>query len=295
MKSLPHEVVEKTSPGISLHPMKGRRAVFTKTSLLVVSQHLAGSQKGKTMISDLGRGGGRGGEKRRCCLSHSLPASTLQLLRGKEKKKKKYVTGFDSRRGRSLGLVNRAGRCRWSAGFLGDFPFPQSLRSSAAPCSPRFTHVGSQDHDGVRKREIPDKTRRPAASSGNCDNPGVSGRGLNPMSMGRRRLQNARAGEAGKFANQRGIEPDSPLWWEAHSLTTAPLRPPHPPHTQKKMQIAQDRCGRIELRMEQRQSGGVGKREISEKTHRPTASSGMIPSYENPGVTWAGIEPGSHL
>ncbi|KAJ8890111.1 hypothetical protein PR048_009618 [Dryococelus australis] len=30
---------------------------------------------------------------------------------------------------------NRAGRCRWSAGFLGDIPFPTPLHSSAAPYS----------------------------------------------------------------------------------------------------------------------------------------------------------------
>ncbi|KAJ8896039.1 hypothetical protein PR048_001380 [Dryococelus australis] len=30
---------------------------------------------------------------------------------------------------------NRAGRCRWSAGFLGDLPFPTPLHSGAAPCS----------------------------------------------------------------------------------------------------------------------------------------------------------------
>ncbi|KAJ8897065.1 hypothetical protein PR048_002411 [Dryococelus australis] len=33
----------------------------------------------------------------------------------------------------------------WSAGFLGDLPFPQPLYSGAAPFSPRFTLVGCQD------------------------------------------------------------------------------------------------------------------------------------------------------
>ncbi|KAJ8881598.1 hypothetical protein PR048_018084 [Dryococelus australis] len=40
---------------------------------------------------------------------------------------------------------NRAGRCRWSAGFLGDLPFPPSLHSGAAPFSPHFTLIDSQD------------------------------------------------------------------------------------------------------------------------------------------------------
>ncbi|KAJ8867967.1 hypothetical protein PR048_031776 [Dryococelus australis] len=38
---------------------------------------------------------------------------------------------------------------------------------------------------------------------------------------------------------------------------------------------------------------GWGKREISEKTCRPAASSGTIPICENPGVTRSRIEPGS--
>ncbi|KAJ8875250.1 hypothetical protein PR048_023145 [Dryococelus australis] len=40
---------------------------------------------------------------------------------------------------------NRAGRCRWSAGFLGDLPFPPPLHSSAAPCSHHPPLIGTQD------------------------------------------------------------------------------------------------------------------------------------------------------
>ncbi|KAJ8889034.1 hypothetical protein PR048_008528 [Dryococelus australis] len=50
-------------------------------------------------------------------------------------------TGLDSRRG------SRAGRCRWSAGFLRDLPFYPPFHSGAAAYSPRFTLIGSQDHD----------------------------------------------------------------------------------------------------------------------------------------------------
>ncbi|KAJ8881299.1 hypothetical protein PR048_017780 [Dryococelus australis] len=39
---------------------------------------------------------------------------------------------------------NRAGRCRCSAGFLGDLPSLPSLHSGAAPYSPRFTLIGSK-------------------------------------------------------------------------------------------------------------------------------------------------------
>ncbi|KAJ8878580.1 hypothetical protein PR048_019161 [Dryococelus australis] len=50
--------------------------------------------------------------------------------------------------GRALRIFaggNRAGRCRWSAGFLGDLPSPLPLHPSADPSSTRFTHIGSQD------------------------------------------------------------------------------------------------------------------------------------------------------
>ncbi|KAJ8888552.1 hypothetical protein PR048_008043 [Dryococelus australis] len=42
-----------------------------------------------------------------------------------------------------------------------------------------------------------------------------------------------------------------------------------------------------------RRNARTGKREISEKTRRPASSCGMIPTYENPGATRPGIEPGS--
>ncbi|KAJ8873561.1 hypothetical protein PR048_024379 [Dryococelus australis] len=42
-------------------------------------------------------------------------------------------------------IENRVGRCRWSAGILGDLPFPPSLHYGAAPYSACFTLIGSQD------------------------------------------------------------------------------------------------------------------------------------------------------
>ncbi|KAJ8896116.1 hypothetical protein PR048_001458 [Dryococelus australis] len=43
-------------------------------------------------------------------------------------------TGFNPRTGsRIFASGNRAGRCRWSAGFLGDLPFSPPLHSAAAP------------------------------------------------------------------------------------------------------------------------------------------------------------------
>ncbi|KAJ8869749.1 hypothetical protein PR048_028757 [Dryococelus australis] len=80
-------------------------------------------------------------------------------------------SGFNRRPG-NFGIFasgSLAGRCRWSAGFLGDLPFPPPLHSGAAPFSPYFTHICSQDlvkslHGatpeckGEEKREIPDET-----------------------------------------------------------------------------------------------------------------------------------------
>ncbi|KAJ8894555.1 hypothetical protein PR048_007212, partial [Dryococelus australis] len=58
-------------------------------------------------------------------------------------------TGFDSRwsHPRISTCGNLAGRCRWSAGFLGDLPFPPPLNSGAAPYSSRITLIGFQDLD----------------------------------------------------------------------------------------------------------------------------------------------------
>ncbi|KAJ8894607.1 hypothetical protein PR048_007271 [Dryococelus australis] len=49
---------------------------------------------------------------------------------------------------------NRAGRCRWLAGFLGNLPFLPPLPSGAAPYSPRFTPIGSQDLDVENRPNI---------------------------------------------------------------------------------------------------------------------------------------------
>ncbi|KAJ8871569.1 hypothetical protein PR048_027895 [Dryococelus australis] len=40
---------------------------------------------------------------------------------------------------------NRSGRCRWSACFLGELPFPPPVHSGSAPFLPRFALIGSQD------------------------------------------------------------------------------------------------------------------------------------------------------
>ncbi|KAJ8868911.1 hypothetical protein PR048_030452 [Dryococelus australis] len=59
---------------------------------------------------------------------------------------------------------DRAGRCRWLAGFLGDLPLPPTLHSGAVPFSPRFTLIASQDlvaatHHGSMRRGLSRRSR----------------------------------------------------------------------------------------------------------------------------------------
>ncbi|KAJ8881816.1 hypothetical protein PR048_018302 [Dryococelus australis] len=63
-------------------------------------------------------------------------------------------TGFDSRRNRSRTFTHRnsSGLYRWSSGFLGNILLYLPLHSGAAPYSPDFIFIGSQDID---KRRLP--------------------------------------------------------------------------------------------------------------------------------------------
>ncbi|KAJ8895276.1 hypothetical protein PR048_000601 [Dryococelus australis] len=109
-------------------------------------------------------------------------------------------------RNRISAFGNRAGRLRWSAGFLGDLPFPPPTHAFSR-CS-ILTSLHSREtswkwsSDGMQgrgKREFPEKIRRPAVSSGTIltyENP---------------------------EAVPPGIEPGSPSW-EAAALDTTALQ-----------------------------------------------------------------------
>ncbi|KAJ8898440.1 hypothetical protein PR048_003800, partial [Dryococelus australis] len=60
-------------------------------------------------------------------------------------------SGFNPRPGHSriFASGNRVGRCRWSAGLIGDISFPPTLHSGAAPYSPLFALIGSQELDHI--------------------------------------------------------------------------------------------------------------------------------------------------
>ncbi|KAJ8894753.1 hypothetical protein PR048_000060 [Dryococelus australis] len=65
---------------------------------------------------------------------------------------------------------NRSGRCRWPAGFLEDPlpPPPPPTHSGAAPCSPRFTLIGSQDQDVKSRTNLSTQLTVDIIRSGHC-------------------------------------------------------------------------------------------------------------------------------
>ncbi|KAJ8868895.1 hypothetical protein PR048_030436 [Dryococelus australis] len=85
---------------------------------------------------------GNYGEKLVPCLNVKGP----RLLSGYTARLPPRRTGFDPRPGhpRIFASGIRAGRCLWSAGFIGDLPFPPLLHSGAASLSLHFTLIGSQ-------------------------------------------------------------------------------------------------------------------------------------------------------
>ncbi|KAJ8873627.1 hypothetical protein PR048_024445, partial [Dryococelus australis] len=138
---------------------------------------------------------------------------------------------------------NRGGRCRWSAGFLGNLPFPPTL---AFPCCsiltslhpdrlsrPRWTRLRSTWHSCEETQEEITARRSVVASTT------IAG-----------------------WRNRRNCET-----WVA--LKNEVLR-----------------ADEGEMSREQSSAGiqGREKRQIPEKTLRPAASSGVVPTHENSGV-----------
>ncbi|KAJ8882699.1 hypothetical protein PR048_014511 [Dryococelus australis] len=78
----------------------------------------------------------------------------------------KWRTGFNPRPGHSRIFTSgkHAGRCRWSAGCLGDLP-PPPPRSGAAAFSPNFALIGSQD---LVVNSHPYLSTLPTQTSANC-------------------------------------------------------------------------------------------------------------------------------
>ncbi|KAJ8873863.1 hypothetical protein PR048_024699 [Dryococelus australis] len=185
-------------------------------------------------------------------------------------------TEFVSRRDRSriFARGNRAGRRCWSAGFLGAPPFPP--HSDAAPYTPRFSLAGSQ-HFELKSRP---NVSNPILSKLPCLYTGYVTFNERYVALQRdgtllSELWRFHTNHNELFPSLAFIERIPDRFRLADSFIS--LFPPH-----------------FLLRAIKRSSGmqGRGKRENPEKTRRPTASSGTIPTCENP-VTRPGIKPGS--
>ncbi|KAJ8870876.1 hypothetical protein PR048_027177 [Dryococelus australis] len=140
------------------------------------------------------------------------------------------------------------------------------------------------------KQEIPEKTRRPAASSGEIPTfeiSGVAAPGIEPGSpCGERRAKMASVGKCflGVLVLVAVTSAGSSIFSNVVDMVLHP----------KKALVRSCKPTRvIEVSMEQHRNEMGGKREIPEKTRRPASSSGTIPTCENPEVTRPGIEPGS--
>ncbi|KAJ8880055.1 hypothetical protein PR048_020678 [Dryococelus australis] len=205
------------------------------------------------------------------------------------------------------------------AGFLGDLQFPLPLHSGTAPYSPHFTLIGphhlvveshtnlssplyqdvattpqyvTQDHD----RNTAHLTRRSDEALGRVL--------VSPVSLPRLLTLNTQLhtplnsevlrADGGEASDPSPIGRDNDILNSVNCLLTNPkrsvpeLRNPewfHQMRTQHQqpMEVWQElSAGKKERR----------KRKIPEKTRRPTASSGTIPTYENP-MTRPGIEASS--
>ncbi|KAJ8869820.1 hypothetical protein PR048_028829 [Dryococelus australis] len=214
---------------------------------------------------------------------------------------------------RIFACENRAGRCRWSVGFLTDLPFPPRLHSGAAPYSSRFTLKGSQDL-GVKSRpnlftrslSIPPtrtysvqmgetlRTTQARASHASSSSAGIKRRGKREIPEETRRPTTS-SGTIPTCENpvtRPGIEPGSP-WWEAGKplkmlLVTSmdnravsifyPLQRPSVSIALLKEEGAQQGHD-----IEQRQK--TEYREYPDTTHWPTATPSTFPTHENPDMT----------
>ncbi|KAJ8881014.1 hypothetical protein PR048_017487 [Dryococelus australis] len=165
-----------------------------------------------------------------------------------------------------VGIVpdNAAGR----RVFTGYFPFPVPFHSGVAPYSPRFTLIGSHDLD-VRSR------------------PNLFTYFTHTLGF----LTEHNCLRCEIYQEKR----DTTMTVELLIISRRQLIFGEQSCTQSYTSVdsGKKHWGRvIEVSMEWQRNERAGKEEIPEKTLRPTASSGTIPTCENP-VTRPGTEPGS--
>ncbi|KAJ8878138.1 hypothetical protein PR048_022605 [Dryococelus australis] len=212
------------------------------------------------------------------------------------------VDVLDSRRGRYriFASGNRARKCRWSAGFLGDLPLPPPSHSGAATYSPHFAFIGSRVHD-VKSR--PDISLRSTASDGATrtetelqergdlhSQPPLSlslpGPQLGPSPRRYTRDFSWGQGRCQFHGCHILALSYSIMLYLLQSIERLILR-----LQRRFLNIVGFRADECEERRVRSSTGmkGSGKREIPEKTRRPAASSGNILTCENPGNDPAGV------
>ncbi|KAJ8897240.1 hypothetical protein PR048_002586 [Dryococelus australis] len=185
-------------------------------------------------------------------------------------------------------------------------------------------------NEGVGVREIPENTRRPMASSGTiptCESP-VTWPGIEPENVQKQQLTLQHCTTRRCISEQQQVEVYSvasrtwgvgapELFMIFHSgrpvaILSAMLdsifntwvalisRFPHQASCRHKPTLSFQRQGELEtwaalinIKVLRADEGEAREREITEKSRRPTASSGTIPTFENPGAAPLEIEPGS--
>ncbi|KAJ8884536.1 hypothetical protein PR048_016393 [Dryococelus australis] len=82
-----------------------------------------------------------------CLLQQRVPPLSLKAVHGRLSTSESLAYCLKAVHDKIFPCGNLTRRCRWSAGFLGDLPFPPPLQSGDAPHSYRSTVIGSQDTD----------------------------------------------------------------------------------------------------------------------------------------------------
>ncbi|KAJ8880268.1 hypothetical protein PR048_016734 [Dryococelus australis] len=187
-----------------------------------------------------------------------------------------FSTNESNSLGRCNACGNRGGRRLWSTGFLGALPFAPTLRFGAAPYSTRVTLIGSQDiHPMERKTsvsDVPRRRRRPPETGQLRTASTVSDLTLHfPLAgcIATHPVANGSAWPFGNYCPSTCLRSRAAQGWTPVSPATRVARP-----------AAVERFLPVAV-------------EIPERTRRPAASFGAIPTCKNPETTSPGIEPGS--
>ncbi|KAJ8898132.1 hypothetical protein PR048_003492 [Dryococelus australis] len=196
---------------------------------------------------------------------------------------------------RVIAFGNRAGRCRWSAGFLsGISREPPPFHSGDAPYSPRFAVIGSQDLDVKSRPNL--FTFYLLVTSYVTPRNGSATAVCKRLSIGR-------------WHEKYDTKRSSPSVVCLRNLRSRQVRPKFvgvsvlEAQSRLKESFMKRANSNIRCCVEFKDSGagmkGRGKRKVPQKTRQPASSSGTIPTREHilipggvaPGFSQVGIVP----